>query len=93
MMAKSIVDENAQSNLEMAKIIYDFILDYMTYDKSGEGWGRGDFWYACKYKKGNCTDFHSFFIGFARSLKIPSFFEKRKRSPCNKIHTTCQGNF
>lgn len=47
----------------------------MTYSKEGEKWGRGDFWYTCDYRKGNCTDYHSFFIGLSRSLKIPSFFE------------------
>ncbi len=63
------------SNKEIAKKLYYYVLDYMNYDKSGEGWGRGDFWYACNYKKGNCTDFHSFFIGLSRSLNVPSFFE------------------
>ncbi len=74
-IAKNIINGKKVDNFEIAKILYNYTLFYMTYDKSGEGWGRGDFWYACKYKKGNCTDFHSFFIGLARSLKIPSFFE------------------
>ncbi len=46
----------------------------MTYDKSGVGWGRGDAVYACEVRKGNCTDFHSLFIGQARALKIPARF-------------------
>jgi transglutaminase-like putative cysteine protease len=47
----------------------------MRYDKSGEGWGRGDAVWACTSKRGNCTDFHSLFIGMMRSSGIPARFE------------------
>ena len=47
----------------------------MHYDKSGEGWGRGDAVWACDSKHGNCTDFHSLFIGMMRSSGIPARFE------------------
>jgi transglutaminase-like putative cysteine protease len=47
----------------------------MHYDKSGEGWGRGDAVWACTSKRGNCTDFHSLFIGMMRSSNIPARFE------------------
>jgi hypothetical protein len=46
----------------------------VSYDKSGEGWGRGDALYVCNTRAGNCTDFHSLFIGEARALGIPSRF-------------------
>lgn len=49
-----------------AKALYDHIIDTMKYDKSGTGWGRGDAVYACDIRTGNCTDFHSLFIGEAR---------------------------
>ena len=39
----------------------------MKYDKTGKGWGRGDIYYACDARRGNCTDFHAIFIGYARA--------------------------
>jgi transglutaminase-like putative cysteine protease len=48
----------------------------MKYDKpEGGAWGRGDAVWACDSKYGNCTDFHSVFIGACRDLKIPAKFE------------------
>lgn len=58
----------------VARALYENIVDTVEYDKSGEGWGRGDAIYACDVRAGNCTDFHSLFIGEARSLGIPSRF-------------------
>jgi transglutaminase-like putative cysteine protease len=60
---------------QKARAIYDHVTELMTYDKSGEGWGRGDAIYACDIKTGNCTDFHSLIIGMARAQKIPAVFE------------------
>ncbi len=56
------------------RAFYDHLLTTMTYDKSGEGWGRGDAIYACNAKTGNCTDFHSLFMGMCRSEGIPARF-------------------
>jgi len=56
------------------RLLYDNIVGTVAYDKSGEGWGRGDALYACDVRAGNCTDFHSLFIGQARSLDIPARF-------------------
>ena len=61
--------------LAKARKIYDFVVSTMAYDKNGDGWGRGDAIYACNVKKGNCTDFHSLFIGVARAAGIPARFE------------------
>jgi len=61
--------------LQKARHIYDYVLATMRYDKSGEGWGRGDAIWACTAKRGNCTDFHSLFIGMMRSSGIPARFE------------------
>jgi transglutaminase-like putative cysteine protease len=63
------------TNLEKARHIYDYVLATMRYDKTGEGWGRGDAIWACTAKRGNCTDFHSLFIGMMRSSGIPARFE------------------
>jgi len=57
-----------------ARALYDNIIDTMKYDKSASGSGRGDAVYACDIRTGNCTDFHSLFIGEARSLGIPARF-------------------
>ncbi len=57
-----------------ARAIYDFIVDTMTYDKVASGWGQGDTERACDVKKGNCTDFHSYFMSLARADGIPSRF-------------------
>ena len=64
----------APSPLVRAPLLYDHIVSTVSYDKSGQGWGRGDAVYACDIRKGNCTDFHSLFIGEARSLNLPARF-------------------
>jgi transglutaminase-like putative cysteine protease len=61
--------------IQRARHIYDYVLATMRYDKTGEGWGRGDAVWACTSKRGNCTDFHSLFIGMMRSSGIPARFE------------------
>ncbi|MFP6597898.1 MAG: transglutaminase domain-containing protein [Candidatus Hydrogenedentota bacterium] len=60
--------------LKQAQLLYNDIVKTVQYDKSGDGWGRGDALYACDVRAGNCTDFHSLFIGEARSLNIPARF-------------------
>ena len=58
-----------------ARAIYNYVVSTMKYDKTGEGWGRGDAIYACNIRKGNCTDFHALFIGMMRASGIPARFE------------------
>ena len=60
--------------LMLSRLLYDHIVETVSYDKSGTGWGRGDAIYACDIRKGNCTDFHSLYIAEARSLGIPARF-------------------
>lgn len=62
------------NHMEMARRLYDHIVSSMDYDKTGEGWGRGDAVYACNIRTGNCTDFHSLFMGEARALNLPARF-------------------
>jgi transglutaminase-like putative cysteine protease len=64
-----------QNPLAKARAIYDYVVATMRYDKSGTGWGNGDAIWACTAKRGNCTDFHSLFIGMMRSAGIPARFE------------------
>jgi len=61
--------------LEKARAIYNYVVKTMRYDKSGDGWGRGDAIYACNARRGNCTDFHALFIGMMRAAGIPARFE------------------
>jgi len=65
---------HAKTDLEKARAIYQHIVATVKYDKSGQGWGRGDIYYACDARRGNCTDFHAIFIGYCRSLGIPARF-------------------
>jgi transglutaminase-like putative cysteine protease len=58
-----------------AKAAYDYLFSNMRYDKTGSGWGRGDAVWACDAKRGNCTDFHSPFIGMLRADGIPARFD------------------
>jgi transglutaminase-like putative cysteine protease len=67
--------EGITDPIEKARRIYDCVASTMRYDKSGEGWGRGDAMWACDSKRGNCTDFHSVLIGMMRSSRIPARFE------------------
>ncbi|HEV2194861.1 MAG TPA: transglutaminase domain-containing protein [Candidatus Acidoferrum sp.] len=64
-----------QEPLAKARAIYNYVLATMRYDKSGTGWGNGDAIWACTAKRGNCTDFHSLFIGMMRAAGIPARFE------------------
>ena len=64
----------APTPLMRARQLYDHIVSTVSYDKGGQGWGRGDAGYACDIRKGNCTDFHSLFIAEARSVKLPARF-------------------
>jgi transglutaminase-like putative cysteine protease len=61
--------------LAKARAVYDYVVRTMRYDKSGQGWGRGDAVFACTVRRGNCTDFHSLFIGMMRAAGIPARFE------------------
>lgn len=73
----SIIDETKlpARQASIGKLVYDAVNTHMKYDKSGTGWGRGDAYWACDSKYGNCTDFHSLFQSVVRSQKIPSKFE------------------
>ncbi|PYU05152.1 MAG: hypothetical protein DMG34_08945 [Acidobacteria bacterium] len=52
-----------------------YVIATMRYDTSGTGWGNGDAIWACTAKCGNCTDFHSLFIGMMLAAGIPARFE------------------
>jgi transglutaminase-like putative cysteine protease len=73
--AREVVDAaGAKTDLEKVRAIYNHVVSTVKYDKSGQGWGRGDIYYACDARRGNCTDFHAIIIGFSRALGIPARF-------------------
>jgi transglutaminase-like putative cysteine protease len=76
--------ENGGSIRDQAYSLYEHTMEYMTYDKTGEGWGNGDWQYACDHRKGNCSDFHSYFIGLCRNIGIPAYFEIGYSIPAGK---------
>ncbi len=78
-------------DLERAKALYNHILGRMRYDKSGNGWGRGDAVYACDARTGNCTDFHAYFIALSRSIGIPARFAIGATIPANKNEGAIEG--
>ncbi|GAB3587241.1 transglutaminase-like domain-containing protein [Hymenobacter daeguensis] len=69
-----VAKAHASTPLEKARAIYEHVVSTVTYDKTGQGWGRGDIYYACDARRGNCTDFHAIVIGYCRSLGIPARF-------------------
>ncbi|HZS05753.1 MAG TPA: transglutaminase domain-containing protein [Blastocatellia bacterium] len=73
--AQDVIREaHAGTDLEKARAIYNHVVSTVKYDKSGQGWGRGDIYYACDARRGNCTDFHAIFIGYCRAVGIPARF-------------------
>ncbi|KAA9338738.1 transglutaminase domain-containing protein [Hymenobacter busanensis] len=69
-----VAQAHATAPLDQARAIYNHVVSTVKYDKSGQGWGRGDIYYACDARRGNCTDFHALFIGYCRALGIPARF-------------------
>jgi transglutaminase-like putative cysteine protease len=69
------VTQGRKDTLGKARAIYDYVLEMMTYDKSGTGWGTGSTKFACEVGKGNCTDFHALFNSLCRAQGIASGFE------------------
>lgn len=82
---------DATTPLEKARKIYDYVVSTMHYDHAGEGWGRGDAVWACDSKHGNCTDFHSVFIGMMRASGIPARFEIGFQIPPGKTEGEISG--
>lgn len=64
----------AVTDIDKARAIYNHVIATVKYDKTGKGWGRGDIYYACDARRGNCTDFHAIFIGYSRAVGVPARF-------------------
>ena len=86
-----VAKAGARTDLEKARAIYEHVVSTVTYDKSGQGWGRGDIYYACDARRGNCTDFHAIVIGYCRSLGIPARFSIGLPLPTERGHGEIKG--
>jgi len=90
--AREVVEQaHAHTDLEMARAIYEHVVATVKYDKTGKGWGRGDIYYACEARRGNCTDFHAIFIGYCRALGIPARFAIGFPLPADRGQGTIAG--
>ena len=84
--AQEVVDDaGAKTDLEKVRAIYNHVVSTVKYDKSGQGWGRGDIYYACDARRGNCTDFHAIVIGYSRAMGIAARFAIGFPLPADKI--------
>jgi len=66
---------NKNSTLRVARAFYDHVAGNMVYDKNHKGWGLGSTVHACEVGKGNCTDFHSYFVSLCMAQNIASRFQ------------------
>lgn len=74
-LAKEIAGDKKGTQAK-ARAVYDYIIDNFTYTKEDPNvCGIGNTALALKFKKGQCTEYHSVFISLLRSLKIPVKFE------------------
>jgi transglutaminase-like putative cysteine protease len=65
------------SDLAKLKAMFDHTVANMQYDYNKESpqLGMGDVAFVCDYKKGNCSDLHSYVISLARAMGIPAYLE------------------
>lgn len=83
-IADSVIKrKQANSDLEKARALYDYVIESVRYAKQGK-YGTGDANYACDSKSGNCTEFHSLFISLARSAGVPARFAIGAAIPANR---------
>jgi hypothetical protein len=73
-IAKEALENKNGGDLVRARALYDHTIDSMKYAKFGAGWGNGDADFACDAARGNCTDYHSYFIALCRTVDIPARF-------------------
>ncbi len=85
------VTKDADTKGAKARAIFDYVVNTMTYAKSGTGWGNGDIYWACDARTGNCTDFHALFIGLTRAVGIPATFEIGFPLPADRTSGQIEG--
>lgn len=65
------------SKIAKARAVFQHVIATMQYDykKESPRLGQGDVAFVCDYKKGNCSDLHSYLISILRTLGIPAYLE------------------
>ncbi len=63
--------------LDKVRALFEHVVATMQYDYKRESpkLGEGDVAFVCDFRKGNCSDLHSYLISLARSLSIPAYLE------------------
>lgn len=71
------VTQGKKTTLEKVKALFEHVVATMQYDYKRESpkLGEGDVIFVCDFRKGNCSDLHSYLISLARSLGIPAYLE------------------
>ena len=83
-IALDILVDKHGGDLVKARALYDHTIDTMRYAKFGNEYGNGDAMFACDSARGNCTDYHSYFIALSRSVGIPARFAIGAAIPSNR---------
>ncbi len=75
-IANQVVGEKTGAVAKM-RAIFEYTVANMQYDykKESPRYAEGDVAFVCDYKKGNCSDLHSYMISLARSQGIPAVLE------------------
>ena len=71
------ITRGEKTSLDKIRSLFEHVVATMEYDYKRESpkLGEGDVPFVCDFRKGNCTDFHSYLISLARSLGIPAYLE------------------
>lgn len=71
------ITQGKQTKLDKVRSIFEHVVATMQYDYKRESpkLGEGDVAFVCDFRKGNCSDIHSYLISLARSLGIPAYLE------------------
>ncbi len=67
---------SATAPAEVARRVYDGLIDYLTYDKKIEGCGTGDTAWIMRNRRGKCSDYHALYTTILRSRGIPVRWEQ-----------------
>lgn len=65
------------TTLAKERALFDNVVAGMNYDyqKTSPEYGQGDAAFVCDYKRGNCSDLHSYLIALSRSIGTPAVLE------------------
>lgn len=75
-MARQLAGDKTGATPQM-RAFFDNVVATMQYDYNKESpkLGEGDVAFVCDYKKGNCSDLHSYIISMGRSMGVPAILE------------------